>query len=166
MTNSNASSDLPPWARKLLLGVFAAIVLPLAVYGVYRQVVTAKDVMPVIQRDVLDPYTQALAAGDLERARTSFTSADFQKRVGPDDYRVAQASNRNDFGTPKAMRLYSCNETKEPGRPWFTSCDVFYDTEKGETPISLEIVEQDGQYRIDRAFLREGARTTRVERVF
>ncbi|PKN49551.1 MAG: hypothetical protein CVU63_01845 [Deltaproteobacteria bacterium HGW-Deltaproteobacteria-20] len=166
MTPPNTSSDLPPWARKLFLGFFVAVVVPLAIYGVYRQVVTATDVMPVIQQDLLDPYAQALAAGDFDRARTSYTSAEFQQRVGRDDYRAAQARNRNDFGAAKAMRLYTCNETKEPGRPWFTSCDAFFDTEKGETPISLEIVEHEGQYRIDRAFLREGARTTRVERVF
>lgn len=164
VTPSNASSDLPPWLRKLLLGFFVLGVIPFAVYGVYRQIVTARDVMPVLEEQLLAPYVEALAAGDFEKARAVFTTEAYRERVGLEEYRTSQRMNQETYGPPKAYAIHLCNETKEPGRPWFIACEIRYEGTKGEAPLSVEFVEQEGKYLIDQTYLRQ--LDSRTEAIF
>lgn len=166
MTTQKPSSELPPWARYLLIGIFLFAVIPVAIYGVYKQIVTARDVVPAIQEGLLTPYAQAVAAGDYDRAHASFTSDAYRGRVGLEVFRTAQKANHEAYGAPKVLEVHVCNETKEPGRPWFTTCQVRYQGEKSETHLSLEIVEVEGRYLLDRTYERDVGRNSRVERVF
>ena len=163
---TNSSSDLPPWASKLLLGVFVFAVIPIAIYGVYKQIVTARDVVPAIQDTLLSPYAKAVAAGEYDSAHATFVTSDYRERVGLDAYRAAQQSNKERFGAPKSLEIDVCNETKEPGRAWFTTCNVRYEGEKQETFLSLDIVEEEGRYLIDRSYERDVGLKSRREQVF
>jgi hypothetical protein len=163
---TNSSSDLPPWASKLLLGIFVLAVIPIAVYGVYNQIVTARDVVPAIQDTLLTPYANAIAAGEYDSAHATFVSDAYRERVGLDAYRSGQQENLERFGAPKSLEIDVCNETKEPGRPWFTTCNVRYEGAKQEAFLSLEIVEEEGRYLIDRSYARDVGLKGRREQVF
>ncbi|MCU0691072.1 MAG: hypothetical protein MUF54_06700 [Polyangiaceae bacterium] len=160
------ASELPLWARKLLVGVFVLGVLPLGVYGVWSQVLTAREVVPTIQQQLLTPYASALAAGQFERAYETFTTESYRSKVDRTAYLRGQLANQDAYGEPRALVIQGCNDTKEPGRGWFTMCNVRYEGTKGEAPLSLEIVERDGRYLLDRAYLRERATDTRSEAAF
>lgn len=164
VTTSSSSSDLPPWLRKLLLGFFLLGVIPFAVYGVYRQIVTARDVAPAIEKELLKPYAEALSGGDFEKARAVFTTEAYRGRVGLEAYRAAQQANQQTYGPPKTYAIHVCNETKEPGRPWFIMCEVRYEGTKAEALLSIEFVEQEGTYLIDQTYLRE--LDSRTEAIF
>ncbi len=159
------SSDMPAWARYLLLGVFFLLVLPIAIYGMYRQIFVAQEIAPRIQKDLLDPYQAALAQGDFEKARSTYTTTEYQRRVSVEEYRQGIEKFRNEFGEISLLSLHECTETKEPGRPWFQRCVVHYHTSKGVVAVSFEVVEQKGQYLIDRTFRYGPAGQSRVEAV-
>ena len=165
---STESSDLPPWLQRLLVLGFVLLIVPFAVYGLYKAVYTSSVVLPDVQVELIDPYLEAMKAQDwaaMLAARTDAARADLTE----DALVRGFEENLADLGTPVSLTLSKLNEADnvlESDRHWRATLQ--YEGSKGKRNLAMDLAQAQktgGPLRI-RATFRWAAGETRVPAVF
>lgn len=154
---------MSPRARKLLLGSFFALVLPLGIYAAYVNLQLATDVAERIQRDCLDPYRADLAAERWAEARARWTE---EGRARHDEaaFVGAHAAHRRELGAPDALEVQSVSEVHPPGQPSHYEVRAMWLGSEGQRAVAYDVREVEGVLLIDRAYTRppSGPRTPAI----
>ena len=139
---------------KVLLLVFLLGVLPLAVYGIYAQILAARELQPAIEKALITPYTAALIQGRYEEAYRNLTSPSFQSTYSLEDFSKAQAETRERLGELMEIRThrgFSAAGNLFSGRSYYQG-GLIYRYTKGEVLVVWEVARYDQSFRIDAMF--------------
>lgn len=142
------------WAVKTGIAVLMIVMVGLVVYGLYRKVSVQRTVYPRVMKDLLVPYCALLAGGGYEEAYGRYTSKDFRKRYSLREYVAAQEKNREEYGDVRTIKpnVESLDPVTEIGRRSFYYALYRYTGTKNFTYIAIDIVEEDGAFKIDRTY--------------
>jgi len=151
-----------PLVRRLLLGGFFLLVVPLGVYAAYVNLHLASEVQERVQ-ERLDRYRSDLAAERWAEARGHWTE-EGRERHPPDAFARAHVARRSELGTPTDLTVQAVSEVHEPGQPTRYDVRVMWVGERGRRAVTYDVREVDGTLLIDRSYARpsSGSRTPGV----
>jgi hypothetical protein len=140
------------WQKVLLLLVLL-VVVPTAMYGVYVQYLTATRVIPEIRRTLVEPYADAILAGDYAAAYHRYTSASFRNTHSFDEYLKAQHANLEEFGPLVALSLNKNAPFQSAGNLFsgrrYHQGSLVWRGQKREALVNWEVTREGDEYRID-----------------
>ncbi|HOI94283.1 MAG TPA: hypothetical protein PK250_06210 [Syntrophobacter fumaroxidans] len=141
---------------RLLLLFFLVVILPLGVYGIYAGYRETAETHPVIVKTLIEPYADALRAGDCAKAYHNHTSSKFRKAYSMDAYVQGHKANFDEFGPLETIAIRE-NEAFQAANNLFSWRKYYhggltYRYRKAEVWVGWEIVEEDGAFKIDDTF--------------
>jgi hypothetical protein len=131
-------NELPPWATKLILGVFFCLVVPFAIYGFFRQVRTGTVVAEEVAKSLVKPYLTSLQKQDWA-AMLAARTPEARKRLTTADLKAGYAENLAPLGKPLGLELRSLKESHDPslGQHWYAT--LMYTGTKGQTVLGFVV---------------------------
>ncbi len=155
-------------AVKTGIALLLIAVVGLVAYGIYHKIAVQRTVYPRVMKELLVPYCALLSAGSDEEAYRKFTSRDFREKYSLEEYVASQEKNREEFGDVRTIKpnVESLDPVTEIGRRSFYYALYRYSGTKNFTYIAIDIVEEDGTFKIDRTYEHSIPLDMNRERVF
>lgn len=138
----------------LLIIAIISIVLFFSIYAFILQKKTNETIAPEVYSTLILPYSKAIAAKDYETAYKLYTCEKYKNKHKFDDYLKAQKANSEYFGQLDSMNLTSGVFVflKDLERKWVYRGTINYYTNKTDTKFSVDVVKENGKFKISRTY--------------
>jgi hypothetical protein len=137
----------------ILIGI-AVVVITLSVFSFLNRSKVNDEVSPQIVNTLIEPYKQALNSGDYERAYSDFTSEEYREKYTLDTFMTIQNQNREYYGKINRLEPVSGLFLPEMKRKYTVyKGTLAYQGERSGRRIVMEVVKEDGEFKINKTYL-------------
>jgi len=155
-------------AGKIIGILFVVLVVPFAIYGLWRQNNNNTNVATEIEDTIIFPYVDAIREGRFESAYISYTSAAYKEKHSLEEFQAAQQKNLTEFGTliESAKATGIVNEQTSPGEPTIYRTERLYKAEKATKNVVYELEKEGDSFKLRETYLSPTVNGLLISQIF